>query len=112
MIQNGHRLHREPHTESLLGIRLNIKDLGDVVPKVMVLCQAAHHLDDGLVSTGVTFGLFVVRLDHPEVVGVTPDDSASLSSCCERWEALGCCDEGRGGGGDVSSRLLLIRWVI
>ena len=49
MLGNGHRLRREPHTESLPGIRLHIKDLGDAVPKVLVLCHAPHHGDDGLV---------------------------------------------------------------
>ena len=49
MIGNGHRLRCEPHTESLPGIRLNIKDLGDAVPKVLVLCHAPHHHHDGLI---------------------------------------------------------------
>ena len=52
MLRNGHCLRREPHTESLPGIRLNIKDLGDAVPKVLVLCKAPHHRDDGLVHWG------------------------------------------------------------
>ena len=52
MLGNGHRLRREPHTESLPGIRLNIKDLGDAVPKVRILCKALHHRDDGLVHWG------------------------------------------------------------
>ena len=49
MISNGHRLRREPHRESLPGIRLKIKDLCDAVPKVLVLCHAPHHRHDGLV---------------------------------------------------------------
>ena len=52
MLGNGHRLGRELHTESLPGIYLNIKDLGDAVPKVLVLCHAPHHCDDGLVHWG------------------------------------------------------------
>ena len=52
MLGNGHRLRHEPHTESLPGIRLNIKDLGDTVPKVLVLCKAPPHHDDGLVYWG------------------------------------------------------------
>ena len=82
MLGNSDRLRYESHTERLPGMCLNIKDLGDTVPKVMVLCQAPHHRDDGLVSTGVMFGLFVVWLDRPEVVGVTPDGPASSSSSC------------------------------
>ena len=52
MLWNGHRLRREPHTESLCGIRLNIKDFGNAALKVLVLCQALHHCDDGLVHWG------------------------------------------------------------
>ena len=52
MLANGHCLRREEHTESLPGIGLKIKDLGDAVPKVLVLCKAPHHRDDGLVHWG------------------------------------------------------------
>ena len=46
MLMNGHCLGREPHTESLPVIGLNIKDLSDAVLKVLVLCHAPHHGDD------------------------------------------------------------------
>ena len=52
MIGNGHRLRREPHTENLPGIGLNIKDLGDAVMKVLVLCHAPHNGYDGLIHWG------------------------------------------------------------
>ena len=65
MSRNDHRLRRKPHRESLAGIGLNIKDLGDAVTKVLVLCKAHHHRDDGL----VVVLLLLLWLDHPEVVG-------------------------------------------
>ena len=52
MLRNGHRLRHDPHTMSLPGIGLNIMDLGDTVTKVLVLCKAPHHRDDGLIHWG------------------------------------------------------------
>ena len=40
------------HTESLPGIRLNITDLSDAILKVLVLCKAPYHRDDGLIHWG------------------------------------------------------------
>ena len=52
MLGNGHRLGHEPHTESLPGIGLNINDLDDAVTKVLVLCKALRHCEDGLIHWG------------------------------------------------------------
>ena len=93
MLGNGHRLGHEPHTESLPGIGLNIKDLGDAVPKSW-FCAMLLTMVMMASSTVVTVLLLLVWLDHLELVGVCADSPASSASCWECWDALRCCDEG------------------
>ena len=106
MIRNGHRLQSEPHTESLPGIRLHMKDLGDTGPQVLGLCHGVHHCHDDLVHW--CHGPALLGTAGPSrggVVGVTPEGPASSSSCCEcceACEALGGCYEG-GWGSAASS---------
>ena len=50
-----------------------------------------------VLSTSVMARVFLEWLDHPEVVGMTPEGPASSSSWCEGCkdcEALGGSDEG------------------